>query len=47
MDTSSLLHSLGTSDVVVNRNLEGINHRDSLVHPQPDGRTFNWILDTW
>lgn len=44
MDTSSLLHSLGTSDVVVNRNLEGINHRDSLVHPQPDGRTFNWIL---
>lgn len=44
MDTSTLLHSLGTSNVVVNRNLEDINHRDSLVHPQPEGRTFNWIL---
>jgi len=44
MDTSTLLHSLGTAKFVVNRNVEGVNHRDSLVHPQPDGRTFNWIL---
>ncbi|MCI0613494.1 DinB family protein [bacterium] len=44
MDTSTLLLSLGTSNVVINRNLEGINHRDSLVHPQPEGQTFNWIL---
>ena len=44
MDSSTLLHSLGTSNVVVNRNLEDISHRDSLVHPQPEGRTFNWIL---
>jgi uncharacterized damage-inducible protein DinB len=44
MDTPTLLHSLGTTNIVVNRNLEGINQRDSLVHPQPEGRTFNWIL---
>jgi uncharacterized damage-inducible protein DinB len=44
MDTSTLLHSLGTTNFVVNRNLEGINQRDSLVHPQPEGQTFNWIL---
>jgi uncharacterized damage-inducible protein DinB len=44
MDTATLLHSLGTSNVVVNRNFEGINQRDSLVHPQPEGQTFNWIL---
>ena len=44
MDTSTLLQSLGTAKFVVNRNTDGINHRDSLVHPQPDGKTFNWIL---
>src|SRR5574339_384503 len=44
MDTATLLHSLGTTNIVVNRNLEGINQRDSLIHPQPEGRAFNWIL---
>jgi uncharacterized damage-inducible protein DinB len=44
MDTPTLLHLVGTSNVVVNRNLEGISHRESLVHPQPDGQSFNWIL---
>jgi uncharacterized damage-inducible protein DinB len=44
MDTATLLHSLGTSNFVVNRNFEGITHRESLVRPQPDGQSFNWIL---
>ncbi len=44
MDTPTLLHSLGTSNVVINRNLEGINQQESLVHPQSEGQTFNWIL---
>lgn len=26
------------------RNLEGITHEDSLVHPMPAGNTINWIL---
>jgi uncharacterized damage-inducible protein DinB len=44
MDTSTLLHSLGFSNFVINKNLEGVNHRESLVHPQPDGHSMNWVL---
>ncbi|HSE40644.1 MAG TPA: DinB family protein [Acidobacteriota bacterium] len=44
MDKSTLLHSLNFSDIVINRNLEGINHQESLIKPQPDGHNFNWVL---
>jgi uncharacterized damage-inducible protein DinB len=44
MDNSTLLHSLGLTNFVVNKNLGGITHRESLVHPQAEGQTFNWVL---
>jgi uncharacterized damage-inducible protein DinB len=44
MDTSALLHYLQLSDFVVNKNCEGISHRESLVQPQPDAHSFNWVL---
>jgi uncharacterized damage-inducible protein DinB len=44
MDNSTLLHSLGLANFVVNRNFGGITHRESVVHPQPEGQNFNWVL---
>jgi uncharacterized damage-inducible protein DinB len=44
MDTTTLLHSLGTARFVVNKNCEGINHEDSLIEPREGHHNFNWVL---
>lgn len=44
MENSTLLHSLGLANFVVNKNHGGITHRESLVSPQAEGQTFNWVL---
>jgi uncharacterized damage-inducible protein DinB len=44
METSALLHFLTLSDVVVNKNCEDITHQESLIRPQSEGHSFNWVL---
>ena len=44
MDIHTLLHSLKTANVVVNKNCEGVTHEESLVYPEQNGQNFNWVL---
>lgn len=44
MDVSTLLYSLRLASGVVNKNCEGITHKESLIHSQAEGQSFNWVL---
>ncbi len=40
----ALITQLATTKYVLERNLEGLTHEDSLVSPAPAGNCANWIL---
>jgi uncharacterized damage-inducible protein DinB len=44
MDLSALLLSLKFSGIVVNKNCEDLTHAESLIHPEAEGHSFNWVL---
>lgn len=39
-----LLTQLGYDLMVLQRNLEGVSHADSLLPPQPGGNCLNWVV---
>lgn len=43
-DVETFRHQAGMTRAVVRMNLEGITHQDSLVQPQPNGNSLNWVL---
>jgi hypothetical protein len=44
MDPRTLQHQFGITQFVTQRNLEGITHEESLVHPVAAGNCVNWVL---
>ena len=44
MDVSTLLYFLKLSDVVMNKNCDGITHEDSLLEPQGGAHCMNWVV---
>lgn len=44
MDRETLLNQLALVDYVVNQNLDGISHEDSLKVPAEGGNCCNWIM---
>jgi uncharacterized damage-inducible protein DinB len=44
MDKHTLITQLNTTSNVLNANLDGITHEDSLVDPQAAGNNINWVL---
>lgn len=39
-----LAGQIGVSGYVLDKNLDGITHQDSLVHPDSGGNSINWVL---
>ena len=39
-----LVTQLTITERSIKRNLEGVSHEDSLLHPQPAGNSANWVL---
>ena len=35
---------LGMTHDAVRKNVEGLTHEDSLVHPLPHGNALNWVM---
>ncbi len=44
MDRETLLTQFGLTHYVVQKNVEGLSHADSLVQPEPGGNCLNWVL---
>lgn len=44
MHTKTIAHLFGISSRVLERNLEGVSHEESLINPQPGGSCLNWVL---
>jgi hypothetical protein len=43
-DVEVFRHQAGMIRAVVGMNIEGITHEESLIQPQPNGNTLNWVL---
>lgn len=43
-DVETFRHQAGMTRGVVQINLEGITHEESLIQPRPDGNSLNWVL---
>ena len=44
MDPQVLTFQFGIGSFVLDRNLAGITHQESLRSPRPGGNTMNWIV---
>ena len=44
MHTNTIAHQFGISSRVLEKNLEGVSHEESLVNPQAGGSCLNWVL---
>lgn len=44
VDPKTLQHQFGVTHFVVQRNMVGISHEESLVQPQAAGSSVNWVL---
>lgn len=40
----SFRHQAQMADIVVQRNIEGLTHEESLIQPEPGGNCLNWIM---
>lgn len=40
----AIMQVYGGNKFVIDRNVEGLTHEDSLLNPQPDGNNLNWLL---
>ena len=44
MHTNTIAHQFGISSRVLEKNLEGVSHEESLVSPQAGGSCLNWVV---
>jgi uncharacterized damage-inducible protein DinB len=44
MDTALLQLLYKTSHAIINHNVKGISHEESLIQPEPGGNCLNWVL---
>ena len=44
MHTKTIAHQFGISSRVLEKNLDGVSHQESLINPQPGGSCLNWLL---
>jgi uncharacterized damage-inducible protein DinB len=44
MHTKTIVYQFGLCSYVLERNIEGVSHKESLVNPQPGGNCLNWVL---
>jgi uncharacterized damage-inducible protein DinB len=44
MHVETLAHQLGLAEYVVDRNLDGITHAESLARPAGGGNSLNWVM---
>jgi uncharacterized damage-inducible protein DinB len=44
MHTKTIAYQLGLCSYVLEKNLGGVTHQESLINPQPGGSCLNWIV---
>ena len=44
MHTKTIAYQFGLCSYILERNIEGVSHRESLITPQPGGSCLNWVL---
>jgi hypothetical protein len=44
MHTKTIAYQLGLCSYVLEKNLGGLTHEESLINPQPGGSCLNWIV---
>lgn len=44
MHTKTIAHQLGICSYVLERNIAGVSHQESLVSPEPGGNCLNWVV---
>ncbi len=44
MHSKTIAHQFGLCSYVLEKNLAGISHEESLINPQPGGSCLNWVL---
>jgi hypothetical protein len=44
MHTKTIAYQFGLCSHVLEKNLEGVSHEESLINPQPGGSCLNWIV---
>jgi hypothetical protein len=44
MHTKTIAYQLGLCSHVLERNIEGVTHQESLISPQPGGNCLNWVV---
>lgn len=42
--TEAITHLFNGNQFVIERNVEGLSHGESLLNPRPDGNNLNWVL---
>lgn len=44
MHTKTIAYQFGLCSYVLERNIEGVSHEESLMPPQPGGNCLNWVV---
>jgi hypothetical protein len=44
MHPKTLAHQFGLCSYVLERNITGVSHEESLISPEPGGNCLNWVL---
>ncbi len=44
MHSKTIAHQFGLCSYVLEKNLAGVSHEESLINPQPGGSCLNWVL---
>ena len=46
MHTKTIVYQLGLTSYVLEKNVAGVSHEESLVNPSPGGSCLNWVVGT-
>jgi hypothetical protein len=44
MHAKTIVYQFGICSYVLEKNIEGVSHKESLVNPQPGGNCLNWVV---